>query len=63
MTRFSTLCSVALCTVALQFPSLAEAFNRPIPQAQSATAEFWFALASLALIGALVAVAVLVSKR
>jgi len=49
--------------VALPFPALAEAFNRPIPQAQSATAEFWFALASLALIGALVAVAVLVSKR
>lgn len=51
------------CTTALPFPALAEAYNRPIPQAQSATAEFWFAIASLALIGALIVVARLVARR
>lgn len=43
-------------------PVLAEAFDRPIPQAQSATAEFWFALGSLALIAALVLVQRLVAR-
>lgn len=52
-----------LCATALPFPALAEAYNRPIPQAQSATAEFWFAMASLALLGALVGVAWLVARR
>ena len=51
------------CATALPFPALAEAYNRPVPQAQSATAEFWFAFASLALIGALLAVARLVARR
>jgi len=37
-------------------PALAEAFNRPIPQAQSATAEFWYALACIALVVSMVAV-------
>lgn len=41
----------------------AEGFDRPIPQAQSATAEFWFALASIALIGALFIVGRLVARR
>lgn len=45
------------------FPSIAAAFDRPIPQAQSATAEVWFALASIALIAALALVARLVSRR
>ncbi|AJE45628.1 hypothetical protein [Celeribacter indicus] len=44
-------------------PVLAASFDRPIPQAQSATAELWFALASLALFAALVAVALLVARR
>lgn len=52
-----------LLLTALPFPALAEAYNRPVPQAQSATAEFWFAIASLALIGALFAVARLVARR
>ena len=43
-------------------PLLADSFDRPIPQAQSATAEFWFALASLALIAALVVVHRLVMR-
>ncbi len=44
-------------------PALAKSFDRPIPQAQSATAEFWFALASLALIVALVLVQRMVARR
>jgi len=38
-------------------------YDRPIPQAQSATAEFWFLVASAALILALVLVQRLVSRR
>ena len=41
----------------------AKAYDRPIPQPQSATAEFWFFMASLLLVGALITVAWLVSKR
>lgn len=52
-----------LCWVIMLSPSIAAAFDRPIPQAQSATAEFWFAFASLALIAALVLVARLISRR
>ncbi|MFA8386358.1 MAG: protein NnrT [Pelagibaca sp.] len=53
---------IALALVAAN-PVLAEAFDRPIPQAQSATAEFWYAMACLALIGAMVVVQRLVSRR
>ena len=41
----------------------AEGFDRPIPQAQSATAEFWYAMACLALILCMIAVQWLVSRR
>lgn len=44
-------------------PLAAEAFDRPIPQAQSATAEFWYAMACLALIAAMIAVQRLVARR
>jgi len=44
-------------------PAVAEGFDRPIPQAQSATAEFWYAMACIALIGSMVAVHKLVSRR
>ncbi|SFR49993.1 protein NnrT [Litoreibacter janthinus] len=44
-------------------PAFASSFDRPIPQPQSATAEFWFALSSLALIAALVLVQRLVSRK
>jgi hypothetical protein len=44
-------------------PAWAEAFDRPIPQAQSATAEFWYAAACIALVLAMVAVQQLVSRR
>ncbi|MFX0545366.1 protein NnrT [Roseovarius sp. S1116L3] len=47
----------------LPAPLLASSFDRPIPQAQSATAELWFAVASLALIAALALVARLVARR
>jgi hypothetical protein len=43
--------------------TLAEVFDRPIPQAQSATAELLFFVASLALIAALVGVHLLVRRR
>jgi hypothetical protein len=44
-------------------PALAESFDRPIPQAQSATAEFWYAMACIALIVSMIAVQRLVSRR
>ncbi|MCW1951500.1 MAG: hypothetical protein KIH44_009065 [Octadecabacter sp.] len=44
-------------------PSLAESFDRPIPQAQSATAELWFAIASVVLIAALWLVNHLVMRK
>jgi hypothetical protein len=44
-------------------PAFAKGFDRPIPQAQSATAEMWFAIASLALIGALWLVHHLVMRK
>lgn len=42
---------------------LAEAFDRPVPAAQSATAEFWFALASLSFLVAMVAVHLMVRRK
>ncbi|MDM8164930.1 protein NnrT [Roseovarius sp.] len=44
-------------------PAVAKSFDRPIPQAQSATAEFWYAMACIALIAAMIAVQQLVSRR
>lgn len=41
----------------------AEDFDRPIPQAQSATAEFWYAMACITLILSMAAVQWLVSRR
>ncbi len=53
---------LALLTL-LPGAALAEAFERPIPQAQTATAEFWFAVASLAMVLALLGVHWLVARR
>lgn len=53
----------SLCAIIMPFAAFADGYERPIPQAQSATAEIWFAFASLALIAALVVVARLVSRR
>lgn len=47
----------------LASPAIAEAFDRPIPQAQSATAKFWFAVASVMLIAALWLVNHLVMRK
>lgn len=47
----------------LASPVWASSFDRPIPQAQSATAEMWFAVASLVLIGALWLVHHLVMRK
>jgi len=43
-------------------PVFAEGFDRPIPQAQSATAEFWYAMACLALVAAMVLVQRVVAR-
>lgn len=51
----------ALCFLAT--PVFATGYDRPIPQAQSATAEHWFALASAVLVVALFVVHVMVSRR
>lgn len=56
--RFLTLIIYILAS-----PAMAEGFDRPIPQAQSATAEVWFALASITLLAALWAVHRLVMRR
>lgn len=44
-------------------PALAEGFDRPMPNAQSATAELWFGLASVLLVAALYAVHRVVKRR
>ena len=59
MTRFIPAL-LALLTAA---PALAAGFDRPTPNAQSATAEFWFGLACVALIVALAVVARVVARR
>lgn len=41
----------------------AEGFDRPIPQPQSATAEYWYALACVTLLLSMAAVQWLVSRR
>ena len=54
-----------ILALALLFPlpAMAGTFERPIPQPQSSTAEFWFLIGSIALVVALAAVQVLVSRR
>lgn len=58
MRRLSVCLALVLAT-----PAFPEAFDRPIPQAQSATAEFWYALACITLILGMAAVQWLVSRR
>lgn len=53
----------AIFLFAVATPVWSETFDRPIPQAQSATAELWFALGSIALVIALIAVQLLVARR
>ncbi len=59
MQKLFTVLTAAL----LASPVAAETFDRPIPQPQSATAEFLYALACLAFIAALIAVQTLVARR
>lgn len=54
---------LANAPLTLASPALAEQFQRPIPAAQTATVELWFALAALAFAGSLVAVQWLVTRR
>lgn len=53
----------ALLLLFLPTGLLAETFQRPIPQPQTATAEGWFFAASVALLLALLAVHMLVRRR
>jgi len=50
-------------TILLPRFALAEPFQRPIPQAQSATAELWYLIATLTFIAALIGVHLLVRRR
>ncbi|WP_168223042.1 hypothetical protein [Oceanicola sp. D3] len=50
-------------TATLPAPLAAASFERPIPQPQTETAEFWFLVGSVALVLSLVAVQWLVSRR
>lgn len=59
MTR--TLLALALALAPLA--AAAAGYERPVPQAQSATAETWFAVASLGLLVSLYAVHRLVTRR
>lgn len=61
MTRLFTL--AAMLTALIPAAAIAETFERPIPQPQSADAELWFALASVGLVVALLAVHLLVRRR
>lgn len=54
---------VTLFPLLMATSAFAKPFDRPIPQAQSATAEFWFALATIALCLALYCVHWLVARR
>jgi len=54
---------LTLLTIFVASNAQAEGFDRPVPQAQSATAELWFGLASVALIVALIAIQQLVARR
>lgn len=54
---------LSLLLTILVTPLWADGFDRPIPQAQSATAEIWFGIASFALLGALWLVHRLVMRK
>jgi hypothetical protein len=60
MKRIAPICAAL---AALPVSARAETFDRPIPQAQSATAEFWYAFACIALVAALILMARLVARR
>lgn len=59
MKYFWTILALTIAPLAAS----AEAYNRPIPQAQSATAEYWFLIASLSMIAALFAVNWLINRK
>ncbi|WP_193174073.1 hypothetical protein [Nisaea nitritireducens] len=54
---------IILCALTMPFQAHAASFQRPIPNPQTATAEFWFLTASVGLLLALVAVQWLVRRR
>ena len=57
------LATAPYLAMTLPATALAEAYDRPLPQPQTETAEFWFFVGSIALLLSLVAVQMLVSRR
>lgn len=55
------LCALTLCLAPLA--AMADSFERPIPQPQTDVAEFWFMIASILLIAALVSVHIVLKRR
>lgn len=49
--------------VLLASPAIADAFQRPTPQAQTDTAEFWYLVASIAFVASLALMQWLVVRR
>ncbi|MBV7410068.1 hypothetical protein [Maritimibacter sp. DP1N21-5] len=47
----------------LPAPLLAASFERPVPQAQTQVAEFWFFVASVAMIASLAAVHMMLRRK
>lgn len=58
-----TLLAATIIGPLLSVPAYGDSFERPIPLAQTATAELWFAFASLLFCAALYLVYRAVSKR
>lgn len=58
-----TRITLTLAALLLPLSAAAAGYERPVPQAQTDTAEIWFAVASLALILSLGAVQWLVARR
>ena len=54
---------LALLVTVFATAAQAEPYKRPIPQAQSATAEFWFFVATIMLLASLYAVHWVITRR
>ena len=54
---------LALLVTVFATAAQAEPYKRPIPQAQSATAEFWFFVATIMLLASLYAVHWVIKRR
>lgn len=52
-----------LASTFMPVAAMAASFERPVPQAQTDVAEFWYLIASIALILTLGAIQLIISKR